>query len=315
MKKILYNTFIITVLLTALTFISCDDDATPSLYDLVPPVGELPVDMYFNFDAKTTGVPYAITCDANNQIYVSVSGLGIKKIVKSTTKDSLVSFAPKGAETFFNSLTYASNDKIYATRRVRGLVEVTENTNPTTFVASGAGIDDNLNDVEFDNSRNVLWAGGNTGILYSITLDKIVKKFIQLSGNISALKPTQNSLYVSMRDTSDQEVIWKFPIISADSIGTGELFFNFTQAVDTLARIIDIAVAEDGEVYIFSNTQAVAVTAVRSALSFEKAFSGLIVGSAYSVVWGTNNYAYFTNIIGSINSDVWRIDMKKNSAP
>ncbi|MFO7526945.1 MAG: hypothetical protein R6W68_15945 [Ignavibacteriaceae bacterium] len=314
MKKIFYSLITIAFLLTSFIVVSCDDDATPSIYEVIEPVGQLPVVMYFNFDEKTTGVPYAVTSNADNQVFVSVSGQGVKRIVKGATKDSLASFAPKGAETFFNSMTYASNSKIYATRRVRGLVEVTENSAPVTFVASGQGIEDNLNDVEFDHFKNVLWSGGNTGVIYSITLEKSVKKFYEISGNISTIKPTENHLYVALRDTNDQELVWKFPIISSDSIGTGELFFNFTQAVDTLARIIDIAVAEDGEVYIFSNVQANAVTSVRSADAFEKAFSGLIAGPAYSFGWGGDNYGYFTSVISGINSDVWRIDMKKNSA-
>ncbi len=318
MKKIIYYILTVTFIIAVLTIVGCDDDATPSLFDTYPPVSELPVSMYFNFDEKTTGVPYAVTCDTDENIYVSVSGLGIKKIVERPGgKDSLAQFAPKGAETFFNSMTFASNGKIYATRRVRGLVEATENATPVTFVASAAGVDDNLNDIEFDVSRNILWSGGNTGILYSITLDKQVKKFNYVRGNanIAAIKPTQTHLFVALRDTMNQEMVWKFPIVSSDSLGEGELFFNFTASVDSIARINDIAVAEDGEVYIFSNTQAYAITAVRSQNSFDKAFSGLIVGTPYVFVWGPDNYAYFTNVISGTNSDIWKINMSKKRAP
>lgn len=317
MKKMIYYILTVSFVITAFVISGCDDDATPSLFDTYPPVSELPVSMYFNFDSKTTGVPYAIACDDDENIYVSIAGLGIKKIVKlSGAKDSLAQFSPKGAETFFNSMSFASNGKIYATRRVRGLVEASENSAPVTFVASGAGIDDNLNDVEFDKLRNVLWSGGNTGVLYSVTLDKQVKKFNYLKGNanIAAVKPSQTHLFVALRDTLNQEVVWRFPIVSGDSLGSGELFFNFSASVDSIARINDIAVAEDGELFVISNTQAYAITLVRSQNSFDKAFSGLIVGAPYVFVWGPENYAYFSNVISGINSDIWKLNMNKKRA-
>ncbi len=320
MKKIIYFLLIVSFLFTTIIIVGCDDDVTPSLYESIPPVSELPVSMYFNFDAKISGVPYSVALDANENVYVSVVsgagiGLGVKKIVKKPDgKDSLANFAPKGAETFFNSMTFAPNGKIYATRRVRGIVEVSENTVPAAFVTQG--IEDNLNDVEYDNLRNIFWSGGNTGILYRVTFDKNVKKFYYLRGNanISAIKPSPNYLFVAFRDTLNQELVWKFPIVSPDSLGEGELFFNFTSSMDTVARINDIAVAEDGEVFVFSSNQGNAITAVRSASSFNKAFSGLIVGAPYTFVWGAENYAYFSNIIAGTNSDIWRINMGKKRA-
>jgi len=314
MKKIIYTAFLSFLLIASLTFFSCDDEVTPSLYETLPPVGELPVKMFFNFDENIHGLPYAITCQNTDEVYVSVGGLGIKKILK-TPKDSLASYAPKGGETFFNSLTFGSDGNIYAARRVRGIFQIAENTSPAAFVASAQGLEDNINDVEFDNSKNILWAGGNTGIIYSVSLSKTVNRFYSSIGNISAIKPTQNNLYVAARDTSNKEIIWRFPIISADSLGDAEMFFNFSNSVDSLARINDIAVAEDGEVFVFTDTEKYNVISVNSDKSFRKAFYGLITGKVYSFTWGTDNFAYFSNVIGEKNSDVWKINMGKNRAP
>lgn len=312
MKKIVYNLLAVLILLSAFVLNGCSEDATPSIYDVVPPSDKLPVDRYYNFDEKTKKeVPYAITIDNQGVIYVSLSGLGIKKI----TGDSLTVFAPKGPETFFRAITVGSDDIVYAVRGgIKGIYKVAENTNPAAFVASSQGIADNVNDVEFDRNLDRVWAGGSTGIIYNITLTKIVKKYFYLSGTISALKAGNNNLYVAMKDTNDQQVVWQFPIVSADSLGEGQLFFNFTEKADTVAKITDLAVGSDGDVYICTDKQPLAMYVVHPNSSSEVFYGGLIDGSIYSFVWGSDEFAYFTNVKVDVNTDVWKVNMKKLAA-
>lgn len=312
MKKIAYNLLAVLILLSTFLIIGCSEDPTPSIYDVIEPSETIPVDRYYNFDEKTKKeTPYGITADGQGVVYVSLSGLGIKKI----TGDSLTVFAPKGPETFFRAITMGSDNAIYAVRGgIKGIYKVVENTAPVAFVASSQGIADNVNDVEFDKTLGQFWAGGNTGILYSITFSKNVKKYLYLSGTINAVKSGNNNLYVALRDTNDQEVVWKFPIVSSDSLGQGELFFNFTEKVDTVARITDLAVAQDGDLFICTNTQSVALYVVHPNNSYGEFYDGLIDGSIYSFIWGNDQNAFFTNIKVNINTDVWKSDMKKLSA-
>lgn len=310
MKKILYNLFVLSILLSTIIINSCSDDPTPSIYDVIEPSGQLPVERYYNFDEKIKKeVPYGITVDAQGTVYVSINGQGIKKIVA----DTLAVYSPPASNApFFKAMTVASDNNIYAVRGgVKGIYKVIENIAPAAFVASSQGIADNVNDIEFDKTRNIFWAGGNTGIIYRITLDKNIKKFTT-SGNITALKVGNNNLFVALRDTNDQEIVWKFPIISEDSLGEGDLYFNFTQKVNSVAKITDLAVDQDGYLYICTNTQSVAMYLVHPDKSYEEFYSGLIVGSIYSFAWGIDNNAYFTNILLDINTDIWKVDMKKN---
>ncbi|MBK7229114.1 MAG: hypothetical protein IPH97_09645 [Ignavibacteriales bacterium] len=320
MKRLFIYLSSIILLLGSALFVGCSEDATPSIYDSIKPSDKLPVDRYYNFNEKSVPPekPYGITVDNLGFVYVSLNGLGIKKI----TGDSLTVFAPKGPESFFKAMTFGSDGLIYAVRGgIKGIYKITLNTIPAAFVASSQGISDNVNDVEFDNSKNVIWAGGNTGIIYRITLDKNVKKFINLSGNINALKITSNFLYVALSDTNEQEVVWKYPVVSSDSLGAGELFFNYTEKIDPLGKIIDIAISEDGSLYIFSNIQWTnpsinfgEIHRVNSSNSYEELYNGLISGSFYSFCWGLDQNAYFSNIIVGANTDVYKIDMKKNKA-
>lgn len=312
MKKLIYNIISISILLTTLTFISCSEDPTPSLYEVVEPAAPIPVARHYDFDDKTKKeVPYGITVDAAGIVYVSLNGQGIKKIVS----DTLAVFSPNATNApFFKSIAIASDNNIYGVRGgIKGIYKVVQNTAPATFVSSSNGIADNVSDIEFDNNRNIFWACGSEGNIYRITLDKNIKKY-KISGNISAVKVGGTDLFVALRDTNNQELIWKFPIVSVDSLGEGELYFNYSEKVDSIAKITDIAIDQDKGLYICSNSQAIAMYLVHQDKSFSEFYSGLIVGSIYSFTWGIDTKAYFTNILVGVNTDVWKVDMKKNSS-
>lgn len=262
---------------------------------------------FYPFDPVTKKeIPYAITIDNMENMYASLKDLGIKKI---SNQGVLTSFAPKGPETFFRSITFASDNAVYAVRGgIKGVYKVAENTAPAAFVASSQGITDNVNSINFDESRNVLWAGGNTGIIYRITLNKNVKKF-NINGNITAIRVAGNDLYVAA--TTDKEVIWKMPIISADSIGAPELYFDLSTQINSLIKIIDLVIAQDGDLYVGTDKTADPVYAIHPDKSFEELYPGLINSAVYSLVWGNGNFMYMTNIVDGINTTVLKIDMQK----
>jgi len=270
-------------------------------YKLKPAVAE-----FYPFNPKIFEIPYAVTVDNMENVYVSLKDLGIKKIHNQAV---LTSFAPKGPETFFRSITFASDNAIYAVRGgVKGVYKVAENTTPVAFVASSQGIADNVNSINFDRSRNVLWAGGNTGIVYRITFNKNVKKY-NIDGNINALKVAGNSLYIA--STSDKELIWKMDIISADSLGTPELYFDLSTQIDSLIKVIDIVVSHDGDLYLGTNKTSDPIYVIHPDKSFEELYPGLINSAVYSLVWGNGNFIYMTNVVDNINTTILKIDLQK----
>ena len=105
MKKIIYNILSVLILLTTLTFNSCSEDPTGSLYDVIEPPAPIPVGRYYDFNDKAIPkeTPYAIEVDAQGIVYVSLDKLGIKMIVA----DTLAVFSPNAANApFFKSITY-----------------------------------------------------------------------------------------------------------------------------------------------------------------------------------------------------------------
>ena len=267
-------------------------------YKLNPAVSE-----FYPFNPTLKEFPYAITVDNAEKVYVSLRDFGIKKI---DNQGLLTSFAPKGPETFFRSITFASDNAIYAVRGgVKGIYKVVENTAPVAFVSSSQGITDNVNSIDFDQPRNVLWAGGNTGIIYRIRLDKNVKKY-NINGTINAIRVAVNSLYV-VSTTDGKELIWKMSIISADSLGVPELYFDFSTQVSNVAKIIDIAVAHDGDLYLGTDKTSDPIYVIHPDKSFDELYPGVINSAVYSLVWGNGNFLYMTNIVNDINTTILKI--------
>jgi hypothetical protein len=284
--------------------IGSDNFSNIYTYKLKPAVAEL-----FPFNPDFSQFPYASTVDNLENVYASLKDLGTKKIDPQST---LTDFAPKGPETFFRSMTYASDNAIYAVRGgVKGVYKVVANTAPAAFVASSQGITDNVNAIDFDQARNVLWAGGSTGIVYRITLTKNVKKF-NIQGTINALRVAANYLYIA--STTDKEVIWKMEIVSADSLGAPQLYLDFTAQVSDLQKVMDIVVAQDGDLYIGSDKTSDPIYVVHPDKSFEELYPGLITSSAYSLVWGKGNFVYLTTAAAGVNETILKIDMQKPGA-
>jgi len=287
--------------LIKISIIGSDQFSNVFSYKLKPAVAE-----FYPFNPKIFQVPYAVTVDNMENVYVSLSALGIKKI---DNQGQLIDFAPKGPETFFRSITLASDNAVYAVRGgVKGVYKVAENTTPAAFVASSQGITDNVNSINFDKSRDVLWAGGNTGIVYRITLNKNVKKF-NIDGNINALRVAGNDLYVA--STTNKELIWKMPIVSADSLGAPELYFDLSTQIDSLIKVIDIVVAQDGDIYLGTDKTSNPIYVIHPNKSYEELYPGLINSAVYSLVWGNGNFIYMTNIVDNINTTILKIDMQK----
>ena len=271
------------------------------LYKLNPAVGE-----FYPLDAKIFQVPYGLAVDNTENIYVSLKDQGIKKI---NNQGVLTDFAPKGPETFFRSMTFASDNSIYAVRGgVRGFYKVVENTAPAAFVATSQGISDNVNAIDFDKTRDVLWAGGSTGIIYRITLTKNVIKY-NLTDGINAIRVAGNSLFIVT--SGDKELIWKAAIVSADSLGTPELYFDFSTQVGNLTKLMDVVAAQDGDIYLGTDSDTNPVYIVHPDKSFEELYSGLINSAAYSMVWGNASLIYMCNVIEGVNTTILQLDVEK----
>lgn len=272
----------------------------------------------FDGSTKKQEFPYGICTDNLENVYFSFRetalAKGTKRIAPGATE--YTEFAPDGPESFFKAITYASDNAVYAVRGgVRGVYRSTLGVAPVAFVSSAQGISDNVNDIEYDKTRDVLWGGGITGVLYRIRLDKNVRKF-NITGAINALKVTTNHLYVVSRINDAEDIIWKIPVFSADSIGTPEQYFNFSSSVDASIKVSDIEISADGDLYVGTNKIGDPLYVVHPDKSFEVVYPGLIKQGTYTMAWGTGTILYMSTIIkdadgAELNKSIYKIDLEK----
>jgi uncharacterized protein (TIGR03437 family) len=290
-----------------------EDFSNILFYKLAPAAVEI-----FKFNPANDGTPYAITLDAQENVYASLGPS--KGIYKIDQQGSLTQWALKGAETFFTSITYGTPSGIYGARRVRGVFQILQNAEPSIYVSYAAGVGGATADTDFDQDLN-MWLGAN-GSIISVTPSKVIKGFSFTGNNIIAIKIFNGAIF-AISTTNNEQVLWKIPIINADSIGTPELYFNFTSIVDPTIKLVDLAIAADGDIYLGTDAVVDPIYIIHQDKSFEKLYPGVLTSSVTSLSWGNGNYLYMTRTVvfkpGSAEiaepQTIYRIDMEKQGAP
>jgi hypothetical protein len=264
-------------------------------------------------------VPYSIASDASGNLYVSVSGTepGIKKV---TPGGDLSNFAPKGAETFWNSLKVGPSNIIYGSKGIRGVWEITENTVPpnSPWVATPTG--SRVIDSDFDAALN-LWAVGNNTTIFKIKQNKDLVQY-PFTANLRTVRVFDNALYVGGLQGST-EGVWKFTIDNEHNIGSPELFFNLTE-LSAAAKVNAITFSADGDMYVGTNRETDAIIIVHPDKSSESLYPGVIAAktdiSTFS--WFPGEFLYFSRS-ATLDSEgsvllaptVFKLNMQKTGAP
>jgi hypothetical protein len=259
--------------------------------------------------------PYGLTVDLQENIYVSVDGgtasLGIKKI---SSNGDISNFTPAHpAIRFFHSIQLGPSSIIYGVARRAGVFQFQENQTPSTFVSSG--IVGNLVDLDFDQNNNI-WTGGSGTSIFRVTQDRNIKAFA-FGPPVSAVRVFENYLYVGGLDVDSLYKVWRLPIISSDSLGQRELYFNLGE-VNPNIRITGITFALDGDLYIgtdriVSGTGSYinSIIVVHPDKSNSILYPGIITTPVFSFAWGAGNFLYYTHEAQTI----YKINMEKPGAP
>jgi hypothetical protein len=289
-------------------------------YQLTPAYAELIRDIDVPLFTENL-VPWGLTTDAQGNLYTSIVefsvGLGVKKISPQgiiTPTGMLQDFAPKGGETFFPRLNMWQNNTIIGARRVAAIFQIVEGTAAAVFVS---GIP-SMNDIDFDQNLNI-WAGG-TGIV-RVTPDKAIKTF-QYPNPIKSVRVFDNHLYI-LTTISSEDVIQRFPIISSDSLGVAEDFFNVSQSLGTNSAgapitALDFDIAADGDVIVGTTRSIDPIIVIHQDGSFESLYPGVVPLNTrvYAFAWDPAQYLYFTReASGSVIQSIIRLDMQKQGAP
>jgi IPT/TIG domain len=261
--------------------------SVPMLYRLDAAVSE--------FGRLTNSLePLGVAADADGNVYVSM--------LLNSARDSVYKITPAGVRTGF-SIGFSSSiprytalkvgpDGIYgaALRNAIFLIPPTGGAAAVWVVGGGLGT---LYDFDFDQQLNI-WAGGNNQSIYRITPAKAVKAF-PFVGDVRSVRVFQNQIYLGAKVDSVWGV-WRFPIISSDSLGPVEKYFDVTANNGSANGAYAVTFAADGDMFVGTDAGAGSIILVRPDRSSEPFYPGLFKAQhiLFAYTRGTDMYSVRT---------------------
>jgi len=267
-----------------------------------------------------TQEPWAIATDAQGNLYLSLMdagvGIGVKKFTPAGVRTD---YSPSGGIAKWSGMKMGPGGVLYTARILRAIYQIPAGGgSPVIWVAFGdLGA---VYDFDFDAAGN-LWAGGNNDFIYRVRPDKGVKAF-PLVANIRSVRVFNNYVYVAGKVFPDSsERVVRFQIISSDSLGPRDDYFNLTTSKlgGTGKTIYAINFAADGDMYVGTDmTDPLLV--VHPDRSVEQFHSGLTSPTVHLFAWGheTNFYAVRGTASGGAitkSLKILKINALKNGAP
>jgi len=202
---------------------------------------------------STGNQPNMITLDNAGNVYYNSTLNSVSEGVMKITPDGIITqYAKKGGETFYSGLKFAKSDSLLGTRKVTALFKIPEGSAPSTYVS---GFGKSVMDFDMD-ANGSIWAVSNQDQIYRVKPSNKDKKTFNASGLFRTCRVFNNYLYAAgQKSASDpSEIVWRFPIITADSISVadGEIFFDFS-AAGYNGTVQAITFSQDGFLYVGNN--------------------------------------------------------------
>lgn len=269
-------------------------------------------------DLSKTETPYGLTCDTAGNVYVSVvdngTGVGIKEFSPAGVRSS---FASTGGVTLFSNLKVGPGGAVYAARGLKVLYQIPAGGGtPAPWLYPGGGYaGGNIFDFDFDAQGN-MWAAGNDVVITRIKSDKSFKTF-PFVGDVKSVRVYSGYVYIAA-NTDTTSNIWRFPIVSSDSLGPAEKYFAFSTLYGVPGAVAyAITFSSDGYMYIGIDGPAT-ILLVHPDKSWEPYYPGLFsVGSQQSVsfAWDAHSTLYLSRTGTTVSHTVTKINTQKTSAP
>lgn len=260
--------------------------------------------------------PNGMTTDAQGNLYVSLLnnlniGIGVKRITPTNVRTD---YSPQFSSSInkWTGMKYGRDGGIYTTSNRNAVFRIPPgggNAAPWVSVG-GAGLTFAY-DLDFDAAGN-LWTGGDNTALARIAPDRTVRAF-PFTGEVRSIRVYNSFLYCATRN----DTIWNIwrARIAGDTLQPRELYFNFSQHYPRAAAYA-ITFANDGEMYVGTDSLAGSIVAVRPDRTHQKLYPGVLSGRSVAFAFGTGIYMYVSRT-GDRDSDkrIIRLNMQKTSAP
>ena len=290
---------------------------SPAVSEIVNPDGEPIYNVTATAANQFTNI-YGITVDNQENLLISVAGGGSEGIKKVTPAGDVTDYAPKGAESFFAYMKIGLGDTIYAARASsRGIWQVVQGITSITWITQPQGTI--IADLDFDINLNI-WTVGSA--IFRVTRNKEVKSF-PFVGTLRSVRVFGNSLFVAGKK-DDIEGVWKFQIISSDSLSSPELYFDLSQYTNEASAVINtITFSADGDLIVGTTKEVDPIVIIHPDKSIEPLYPGVIPlrTDVVNFAWGTGEFLYF-NRPGVVDGEaiihkpgLMKLNMQEAGAP
>jgi hypothetical protein len=257
---------------------------------------------------------FGIACDTAGNVYVSLTtsasaALGTWKIAPDGSRQTQA-YSVTPNVTKWSGLKMGPGGVLYAARQVVALYRIPAGGGPgVPWSTPGLGF---INDFDFDQSLNI-WAGGNGTGIYRITPAGAVKKFAFVA-NVRTVRVFSGAVYAGgLVDTV--EGVWKFPIVSSDSLGPGQLYYNNTAHYGGVSQpLYAVTFSSDGDMYVGTDG-ADGILIVHPGGAVEPLYPGLVSPTSIAFAWGKGSDLYVSRQGTVTTHRIIRINTLKQSAP
>lgn len=264
--------------------------------------------------------PYGITADIDGNIYFSLVSFDGGKGIKRITPDGILEdFAPRKGESFYTDLKYGADSRVYGTwsplKRAVFASGFGESAAAIPVPDNSAG----LVALDFDNNLNI-WTGGLGGKIYRISPDGSNVKSFQFEPIITSIRFYNSYIYAAAKLDS-LEAIWRFPVISSDSLGQAEEYFVVSENLPGYS-VNTITFTQDGILLIGTDAELSdenSLVAVSNGGTYYPWYPGVIIGPVINMTWdkGVNLYYIRGEIVDGVTQTqtILRVNMKTLGAP
>jgi len=261
--------------------------------------------------------PTGMTVDRLGNLYVS--------LVPSPSGPNVVQYTPSGVRTQYSppfpsaSRSYSGmkmgpGDTLYVAQRQARILRVFPGGGTAVTWIAGGGLGA-IADFDFDQQGN-LWCGGSASSVYRVTPLKSIKAF-PFVANVRSLRVYSGNLYVGGAMDSI-EGVWRFPIVSADSLGSVQLYYDFTQDHPGAGKVNAITFSDDGDMFVGGDEQ-LSLILVHPNGSSERFYPGLFKLQNTALAYGTTTELFASRRDTTAGSGpahaILRIETQKTTAP
>jgi hypothetical protein len=309
--KLVKDTILIKIAVKGATLFS----DPPIQYKLEPPFVDYgkwkTVDQTFGVAVDAAGVVYASTLS-------KAVGIGVQRYNGDGTRSE---YSPRLSSTvpLWNSMKFGTGGYLYVcARNILWRIPPGGGAAATYQTVTGAT---SATDIDFDANSNIWVAGiGNSNIYRVRTADKNVKPFA-CRGDMRAVKVYAGYVYVGGKRDS-LEKVFRFPIITADSLGAEEEYFNLTSVFGVNGGgIFAMTFNTDGDLYIGTD-HVDGIRLVHADKTSERMYPGILLPKNISFAWGISGPSLYVSRTGGILADgstvpdaLLSINTQKTGAP